>query len=165
MNEMYEEILVQARPDNKSRGLSIVLYLVGALCLVGGFMANVLLLLPGIAALIAGYIFMTRVHREYEYAYTSGQLDIDVIYNRTRRKRIASYDLEQLVFLAPKGSAALDRYPKSAVEKDYTSGDPGKPCFVALYNGSKGQETLYLEFTAPVANNVRMLKPRCVSMN
>lgn len=165
MNEMYEEILISARDSGKNRLLSILLCVAGVICLAGGLWINVILLLPGIAALVGGYIFATRVHLEYEYAYTSGQIDIDVIYNKTRRKKIGTYDIEHLLCLAPKGSVALDNYPKDIAVKDYTSGQENTPYFVAVYQTEKGQAALHLELPATVVNNMRMQKPRCVFMN
>lgn len=165
MNEMYEEILIPAKDDGKSRMLSILLCAAGVICLAGGLWMNIILMLPGIAGLIGGYIFANRVHREYEYAYTSGQIDIDVIYNKTKRKRIGTYDCEQLLCLAPKGSVALGQYPKDIAVKDYTSGTENGTYFVAIYKTEQGQVALHLELPATVVNNMRMQKPRCVHMN
>lgn len=165
MNEMYEEIMVPAKDDARNRLLSILLCVVGVICLAGGLWISVILLIPGIAALVGGYIFATRVHVEYEYAYTSGQIDIDVIYNKTKRKRIGTYDSEQLLCLAPKGSVALDNYPKDIAVKDYTSGKENVPYFVAVYKTDKGQVALHLELPPTIVNNMRMQKPRCVFMN
>ena len=165
MNEMYEEILVSAKDDGKSRVLSILLFVISVIGLAGGMWIHVALLLVGIAAFVGGYIMGTRVHREFEYAYTSGQIDIDVIYNKTKRKNIAVYDSEQLLCLAPKGSAALDNYPKDITVMDYTSGKENVPYYVAIYKTEKGQVALHLELPATVVNNMRMQKPRCVFMN
>ena len=165
MNEMYEEILIPAKDDGKSRLLSILLFVAGVVFLAGGMWIHVALLLVGIASFVGGFIFSTRVHREFEYAYTSGQIDIDVIYNKTRRKNIAVYDSDQLLCLAPKGSTALDNYPKDIKVEDYTSGKENAPYFVAVYKTDKGQVALHLELPAEIVNNMRMRKPRCVFMN
>lgn len=162
MNEMYEEVLISAKKNTKNFALTLLLYGVGVICLAGGLVMNVLLLLPAIAALIGGYIFMGKINMEYEYAYTSGQIDIDVIYNKTKRKRLASYDSEQLLCLAPKGSAALDNYPKDMPVVDYTSGSETVPYYVAVYKGEKGQVALHLELPEEIVQNMRLKKPRCV---
>lgn len=165
MNEMYEEVLISAGKNTKNFALMLVCYGVGVVCLAGGLVMNVLLLLPAIAGGIGGYIFMGKIHMEYEYAYTSGQIDIDVIYNKTKRKRLAEYDSEQLLCLAPKGSTALDNYPKDMPVEDYTSKDETKPYYVAIYKDDKGQVALHLELPEDIVNNMRMKKPRCVFLH
>ncbi len=165
MNEMYEEVLISAGKNTKNFALMLVCYGVGVVCLAGGLGMNVLLLLLAIAGGIGGYIFMGKIHMEYEYAYTSGQIDIDVIYNKTKRKRLAEYDSEQLLCLAPKGSTALDNYPKDMPVEDYTSKDETKPYYVAIYKGDKGQVALHLELPEDIVNNMRMKKPRCVFLH
>ena len=154
---MYEEVLISAGKNTNNFALMLVLYGVGVVCLAGGLLMN--------AGSIGGYIFMGKIHMEYEYAYTSGQIDIDVIYNKTKRKRLAEYDSEQLLCLAPKGSTALDNYPKDMPVEDYTSKDETKPYYVAIYKGDKGQVALHLELPEDIVNNMRMKKPRCVFLH
>ena len=44
----------------------------------------------GAIAVFGGMYLMSFLNVEYEYVYTNGELDIDVIYNRARRKRLFS---------------------------------------------------------------------------
>ena len=53
-----------------------------------------------IAALLgAGYLFI-MFSREYEYILTNEELDIDVIYNRSRRKRVTTVNLRKINIMA-----------------------------------------------------------------
>lgn len=46
------------------------------------------------------YILIGRLKREYEYSYTNGELDIDVIYNKSSRKRIFSGQVRDFEIMA-----------------------------------------------------------------
>nr|WP_302599571.1 DUF6106 family protein [uncultured Cellulosilyticum sp.] len=53
-----------------------------------------------IAALLgAGYLFI-MFSREYEYILTNEELDIDVIYNRSKRKRVTTVNLRKIDVMA-----------------------------------------------------------------
>ena len=65
---------------------------------------------------------------EYEYIFTSGDVDIDRIMEAKKRKRVISFSTNDLYMLAPEGSYYLDRapegkkiiaYPKNSSEKKY----------------------------------------------
>lgn len=47
----------------------------------------------------AGYLFI-MFSREYEYILTNEELDIDVIYNRSRRKRVTTVNLRKMTIMA-----------------------------------------------------------------
>ena len=54
-----------------------------------------------IAAVIFGALFlMSFLNVEYEYVYTNGELDIDIIYNRSRRKRLFSTIVKDFEIMA-----------------------------------------------------------------
>ena len=49
---------------------------------------------------------------EYEYVFVNGDLDIDKIMNKARRKRMFSVDADQMELLAPVGSVELNAVSK-----------------------------------------------------
>ncbi|MBQ7063462.1 MAG: hypothetical protein IJM90_01035 [Firmicutes bacterium] len=46
------------------------------------------------------FFFWRRIDREYEYIYTDGVIDIDVIYGRSSRKRLLSADAKEFQFIS-----------------------------------------------------------------
>ena len=54
----------------------------------------------GAAAVFGGIYLMSFLNVEYEYVYTNGELDIDVIYNRARRKRLFSTVVKDFEIMA-----------------------------------------------------------------
>ena len=110
------------------------------------------------------YFVVPRFDLEYEYLYVNGELDIDKIMNKQKRKRCASYNIDQLEILAPSNSGELDRFRrKQDIKiKDYTSLDPKVPSYTLVFNQDKGQELLKLELNQAVVNDIRRTAPRKV---
>ncbi|NLM78216.1 MAG: hypothetical protein GX173_09040 [Ruminococcaceae bacterium] len=96
MNDTFIEKIVQRRKTGKDAlkiigllGAALVLLI--ALLILGQIFGQYIsflvpLLLVGI--FYGLWFFMTGLNREYEYIVTNGDLDIDMIINRRRRKRI-----------------------------------------------------------------------------
>ncbi len=73
---------------------------------VAGFVLTVILafvslsLTPSLFPIIllggffGAYVFASRKNIEYEYSFTNTELDVDAIYNRSKRKRLFSTDLK-----------------------------------------------------------------------
>lgn len=165
MHDMYKEILIARRAESKDKVLVVLLGVLTVLCALAGLLFHIGGL---VLAIVFGILTWWRkgfLHLEYEYAYTNGQIDIDRILDAQRRKRIATYDPEKLLCLAPKGSVALGHYPKDIKVADYTSGDGHTPYYVAVYQTDNGQLAVWLELPSDVVSNMRLLNPRAVSMN
>lgn len=47
----------------------------------------------------AGYL-MSKLSKEYEYALTNNEIDIDVIYNKNSRKRVITIDMKKINIMA-----------------------------------------------------------------
>ena len=45
-----------------------------------------------------------------KYLYVNGELDIDAIYSKQKRKKMGSYDASELEILAPENSHELDSF-------------------------------------------------------
>lgn len=104
VTNVYLEHMVK-REDKTAQILKKIAMIVLAV-LVNGFILlhPVLILFISLSATItffAFFIFWGRISREYEYIYTDGLLDIDVIYGRANRKRLLSVDARKFQFMAP----------------------------------------------------------------
>jgi len=92
------------------------------------------------AAGFGAYFFISRLNIEYEYIYTNGELDIDVIYNKNNRKRLFSSDIKQFEIMAHVQDTAHTREMSNVTEtKDYSSGivGPNTYAFVTPYKGKR----------------------------
>ena len=166
MNDLYKEILVK----QQSSGMDVLkkygIIALTVLLLAGGLLINPLLLIPAVAAGVGAYFIISRFSKEFEYLYVNGDFDVDVIYNMQKRKRIGSYDAEQLIAFAPEKSSHLDEYrnQKLAV-RDYTSGNEQAKVWCGIYNGEQEKEWVRFEFDdEELVGDLRRKAPRKVFM-
>lgn len=129
------------------------------------------LLLGGSAGLIAFIImilsaagiwfFGLRASVEYEYQYVDRELTVDVIYNKSRRKNVATYDLNKLEIFAPIHSHQLDEYKNRQLQvKDYAAEETKPdPRYVMIIDG---KEKLIIEPTEALVQAVKSIAPRKV---
>lgn len=149
MDEVYIEQLV--KEDKQLQGILLrVAMIVGSLILwflafISPIRQYILILVTVLCCLVV-WIFWRRVMREYEYIYTNGHLDVDVIFSRMSRKHLVSIDCRELQLLA---SAQEPRY-QHLYQKKYTveihagTGTIGEGTYIAL--AKKGEKTLKLVF-------------------
>ncbi len=167
MSDLYREILVKREMPVSARILKGALIGLVVLCLLGGIMVTPLLLPVGVVLGVVFWIFvLPKLDVEYEYLYVNGELDIDAIYSRQKRKRIASYDMQELELMAPTKSHALDSYVngQGVKIKDFTSGRPDQKSYTLVLNKEKGREIIQVEFDDVVVNDIRRISPRKVNL-
>jgi len=86
------------------------------------------------------YFLITRRNLEYEYTYTNGDLDIDVIYNKSSRKRLFSSSVKDFEIMAHVQDTAHTHELAGPREiRDYSSGvvGPNTYAFVTSYKGKR----------------------------
>ncbi|MDR3091596.1 MAG: hypothetical protein LBU36_05325 [Clostridiales bacterium] len=117
------EQLIKRKTD--ARLIAVVKFAVLAIFFAVGFLINfsiALLVLP--LAVVSHNLFLNV---EYEYILADGELDIDVIYNKSRRKRAFSAALRDF---QPYGGQS------ARVVKNFSSGGGGNTlAFFCVYNG------------------------------
>ena len=154
MKDFFTEQLVHREPtknDRMRQGLYFGVYAAIIIDVVFNFIVRAgmhgqigifalgLIIAAGIGALAWRQI--TGLNVEFEYSYTDGILDIDVIRNRSRRKQVFSAavaDFEIMAHVDDKDH--LSQY-KELPEVDFSSGiKAGNTyAFVTVYNGKKGR--------------------------
>ncbi len=82
---------------------------------------------------------ISNLAKEYEYAYTSGNLDIDAIMNKSKRKRVFSGYAEEFEIMAHIDDIQHLAMYDSLKTKDFSSGikKENTYIFVAVYKGKK----------------------------
>ena len=125
MNDALYELIVARRPKPYDLPVRILVILViVAIAVLGmpffGFLSFVVAVL---AAILAYYFIFPKLNVEYEYIILNHDLQIDAIYNKAKRKRLQSLDIQGAEIIAPKGSPRLNSYRPDKTY-DYTSGDP-----------------------------------------
>lgn len=140
MSESYKELLVKKQKSPMGGVLRIVLTVLAVLFLLTG-MGNLIFLIIGVLLGVAAYFVYLNTDLEYEYLYLDKELCIDKIMAKTRRKRVASYDIDKLEIMAPINSHRMDAYnnsTRSLKTCDYTSGnkDTLANCYAMVLEGT-----------------------------
>ncbi len=141
----------------------LVIFLVLIFWQYTAFFAPVIIIFLGWGA----WLLIQRQNLEYEYICTNGTLDIDVIYNKSRRKRRMSIAASNMEICAPVTDKDYDHYLRQGKYKkmDVTSntGEEG----VWFFSGSY-KEAMYLVTFEPDERIIKDLKrhnPRVVKYN
>ena len=106
MNDFYTEQLVKRKATGKTILAKAGLILLTLFSLVFVMKVPFAFILPIILIAVDVYLFR-NMDVEYEYLFVNGELDIDKIMAKSRRKRIFSTGIEELELLAPTGSSEL----------------------------------------------------------
>ena len=127
MGDFYAEKLVQRKKTGKD---ILVKCLMIALTVLAVFTVPFLpfgiilvLLMIGLDILV-----LRSLDVEFEYQYINGDIDIDKILHRERRKNVFSANIRDMELLAPAGTPQLDGFRSSSVY-DFTSGSGSGPVY------------------------------------
>lgn len=163
MSDLYREILVKRTTPAADRIKQGGLIGLTVACLAGSLLF--MPLLPaGIVLAVVTFFLFPRFDLEYEYLYVNGDIDVDKIMSKQKRKHCASYSLENLEMMAPTGSHALDSCKNSAgiQVRDFTSLQPGTPSYTLVFNREGRKELVKLELDETVVQDMRRMAPRKV---
>ncbi len=163
MSEAYVECLVKAKPSMVGKFFKYFLTILAAALAVLMFLTmNVILLLLAIAAGVGAYFIGMYTDLEYEYLYLDKELTIDKVMAKTKRKRVAVYQLDRMEILAPIKSYHLDNFRnRQAKEKDFSIGYEAQPDlrYVLYYEGG---EKLLLSPSPEMIKIMKNVAPRKV---
>ena len=136
MGDVFKEQLVKRNSTAKDTAIRLCAGVLVLLVTIAAFM-----LIPGFAPIVAvaavfGAMYLTSFLKvEYEYIFTNGELDIDAIYNRSRRKRMFSANVKEFEIMAhvedPNHSGAFQGTQETL---DFSSGSTGPDSYAFITN-------------------------------
>lgn len=166
MGEFYTEQMVQQKPTlktlmKKSAVITMVLVVV-MLCWVS------LMAIPLLLGAIALAVFLwRRLDLEFEYLYYQGDVDIDKIMGKQKRRRVVSANIKGIDIIAPTGAPELQKYENLKVYD--CSSNTGNPTYemVCIKKDKKGNVTdekirVIFEPKKEILDNLRMYDSRKV---
>lgn len=161
MNETYVEWLVKKKTPSYMAFLKILTIMLAVCFIVVGFVFLPALLIGLIFGVAAYFIYM-NADLEYEYLYVDKELTVDKVMAKSKRKRVASFELDKMEIVAPVRSWHLDNY-KNRNDKttDYSSGEEKQPDrrYVFYYDG---QQKVIFEPNEDMIKAMQMAAPRKV---
>ncbi len=170
--DVFSEVIVKRKLTTGNYIVRVICGIVAVLLLallVLGFFVE----LPGlfIFAIIIWVIeyFIIRFQKvEYEYIFTSGDLDFDQLSGDMRRKRKLSVKFESMEVLAAEGSHHLDGYNHTSGIKvyDFSTRDKSKKRYVYVgSNGAQGRIKVIFEPSEKMLHNMYQFSPSKVKLN
>ena len=163
MSEAYVECLVKAKPSGLGKFFKYLLYFLTAVLLALMFLTmNVLMFILAVAAGVGAYFVGMYTDLEYEYLYLDKELTVDKVMGKTKRKRVAVYQLERMEIFAPIKSYHLDNFKnRQTKDKDYSIGYEEQPDLrYAMYY--EGGERLILSPSPELVKIMKNAAPRKV---
>lgn len=160
MSDFYTEQLVKKQTTMKDIIIKALLVAFAIVSVFVLFMFPVAIVVPIVVIALAVFL-IRRMDVEYEYLYVNGDLDIDKIMHKAKRKRVYSTNVGNMELLAPEGAPELNQYG-NARTVNYSSGMPDAKRYV-LVTAENGQVTkLVFEPGDTIIEGIFMLAPRKV---
>lgn len=119
--------------------------LIPCICLFFPFLEQFALLALLVCAAVGTYFFMLQ-SVEYEFAVTGGQLDVDLIRGKRKRKHMLTVDGHDMELMAPMKRAYMGEFNSSSIQKRYfaASSPKSKTRWFALFHNDKGQKSILI---------------------
>lgn len=162
MSDTYVECLVSRGVSTAAKFVRVLLVMLTAAFLLLGMLGIILAFVAGVLFGVLTYFVYMRTDIEYEYLYLDKEIKIDKIMNKSKRKKVGTFEVERMEIFAPLNSYHLDNYKNRQVKVlDYSSGKEQKPeTRYALYY--EGSQKLILEPTPAFVKAVQSVAPRKV---
>ena len=134
MTDMYSELLVKKEQTVKDQAIKILMIFLLVFTAIAGLILTPLAWVLTIGLGIAAYFLLPLLDLEYEYVFVNGELDIDRIASKAKRKRMKSFDLAKMEIMAPVNSHRMDYQNHNTNMKvlDFSSGNSQHKIFAMI---------------------------------
>lgn len=166
MSDLYTEEIVKKEKTGKDMLIRIGLIAGTVLSvlsfLILGWIGLVLIIGFG----VADYFVIPSLDLEYEYLYVNGELDIDKIMSKQKRKRVYSADVSAVELMAPTQSHELDHYKSRSdiKKKDFSSGRADAKTYTMVLKADQGMEMVTFEPGEIILKDMKRMAPREVHL-
>lgn len=166
MNDSYVELLVKKKKTTKDTVVKGALIAAIAVLVILG-LAIPFVWIAALALGVFAYFKIPSLDVEWEYLYVNGELDVDKVMAKQRRKRVGSFDLDKTEIVAPWTSHELDYYKQGKLKTlDFTSGEENAKVYAMMTTVDKGKNPgprlVLFEPNDEVIEDMRRLAPRKV---
>lgn len=167
MNDSYAEQLIKCKKKPLHTAVQVILLITTALLLLAGFFMKIMLLLiPGVFLLLICNFLLPLLNVEYEYLYVTGELTVDKILGRSKRKNCFTVEMDKIDIIAPSGSDKLKEFGHlKCVEADYTSNNKDTGIYVCIFHTDTDVRKVYFEPDEKMLELMRLTSPRKVVLS
>ncbi|MBO7334972.1 MAG: hypothetical protein J6U67_08745 [Lachnospiraceae bacterium] len=163
MSDSYVECLVAQKTSPVKAFFKYLLITLTVISGLAGLVFGSPILVFVAAAFGVGAYFVSLFSNvEFEYLYLDKEISVAKIYNKQRRKKVGTYELDKIEIMAPLNSWHLDSFKnRTFKEVDYSSGVAGQPekRYLFYYNG---EQKVIFEPNAELVKLARNAAPRKV---
>ena len=162
MSDLYSELLVKKKQTGKDLAIKYGLIALTVIMVLGGLVLNALLLVPAIALGVACYFVIPKTD-----LFVNGELDIDMIMSKSKRKRVKSLQLAEADLVAPLKSHRMDYYNGNQKMKtiDFSSGIEDHKRYAMIVRDSGETCKVILELDDELANTMKNSAPSKVFLD
>ncbi|MDD3142336.1 MAG: DUF6106 family protein [Lachnospiraceae bacterium] len=158
MGDYYTEQLVKKKPKATDGLIKVGMGIVTILSIFLIFIIPYAIVITAVL-IFADILLLRRLNVEYEYLYVNGDLDIDKIMSKSKRKKVFEMNIKDMEILAPSGSSEMRLY-QNIKANNYSSGEEGASAYelIAYKKGEKIK--IIFEPNQAILDGMRMLAPR-----
>lgn len=156
MNDALYEQLISRRPKAYDLPVRILVILVIVAAAVFGmpFIGFLSFMVAIVLAVLAYYFIFPRLSVEYEYIILNHDLQIDAIYNKSKRKHLNNFDIQGAEIIAPKNSPRLNSFRPDKIY-DYSSGNPSGKVYAIMMPMEQKNVCIYIEPDAKMIDHMK----------
>ena len=167
MSDLYYELLVKKETTSMDRIKKYGMIALTVLCALAGLFIHPFMLLAAIAVGVVTYFVIPGTDLEFEYLFVNGELDIDKVMAKTKRKKVISLDIPQADLVAPVTSHRMDYYNGNQKLKtmDYSSGNPEHKRFAIITRVGTEACRVIVEPDEKMANLIKNSAPSKVFLD
>jgi len=141
MADVFNEQLVKRQATVRDKFFkSIIIFNWILLFTILTFLLNFIGFVISLGIGYGAYILLSRLNKEYEYVFTNGELDIDVIYNKSTRKRVFNGYVKDFEIMAHvEDKSPINTFSAADERNDYSTGtvSDNSYIFLAKYNNKR----------------------------
>ena len=167
MSDLYSELLVKKKRTAKDNLIKYGMIGLTALLVAAGLFLMPLLLIAAIVVGVAAYFIIPGTDLEFEYLFVNGELDIDKIMAKTKRKKVKTLNLQEADLMAPLNSHRMDYYNGNQKLKvlDFSSGDTEHKRYAIIMRDGGETCKIIIEPDEALAKNMRNCAPSKVFLD
>ena len=166
MNDVFNEQLVSRKSNQKDLIQKIGIGAAGALIIFVAMSIPLLqsFLLPIVAVVAVGVVFLFRRYNiEFEYVFTNGDLDVDRIINKSRRKHALSVNVRSFETMVPVNKKEYENEVSRFTKLyDFSSGVVSDTTYAVIFEQDKQRVKMIFEPNEQMFKAIRTFVPRVV---
>lgn len=161
---LYEHLVARQNSMKTRLTKSLILTLIIVLAVIVFVFFPTFLPFIVILAVLAYLFVLPRFNVEYEYTILQQDLDIDIIYNKSKRKSVNTFDLREAELIAPASSSRVNNF-KTTSTIDYSTQNPSDKPYAIIIPLNQNLNKILIQPDEAMIQHLRNVAPRVTFMD